>query len=55
MTKFNDLKIDIKAENIALAFTVKTSKASTLEDFLADLAENIKKVDELKSKNNWIY
>lgn len=44
-------------ENIAIAYTAKTSKATSPEDFIKDYEENRKIFDEIIRKNSkqWLY
>ena len=55
--KKND-KTDVfdNLEDIALAYTAKSSTAETPEQFLDDYVNNIKLFEELKKKNsgNWL-
>lgn len=44
-------------ENIAIAYTTKTSEATSPEDFMKDYEKNLKIFDEINRKNStpWLH
>ena len=49
-----DLLKKFSLEDLVLAYTIKTSKAETPEEFISDCKENLQKFQDLNESKKWL-